>query len=245
MLPSNSNPHSLPSKLNRGESPYHLSPAEYSIVQAKHKIFQDFLVDFSLESGEEISLQERENISGDSDISLTYGEIDFVSIAEIYYTIVNRYGGLPNGTFYDLGSGVGKCIIATAFLCNFQKCVGIEILEGLYEMSRQVKEKYCKEFRKIRDENEGIFEEVSEIEFYKGSFFDYDWRDADLVFANSTCFGNDIMEKIGAVELKVGTLGISFTEVFIGRGWVVLESVKKNMSWGQATVYIQRYIGID
>lgn len=48
----------------------------------------------------------------------------------------------PGGKFYDLGSGTGKPVIAAAILHNFDVCVGIEILEGLYSMSLDVKAAY-------------------------------------------------------------------------------------------------------
>jgi hypothetical protein len=73
--------------------------------------------------------------------------------------------------------------------------------------------------------------------------FDFNWSDASIVFANSTCFGTDMMRRIGGVPLNVGTIGISFTEIYLGDGWIILESIRKTMSWGQATVYIQRYVG--
>ena len=233
------------SRLYKIEQPYQLTTREASLINQKSIIFQSFLAEFTLETGEEISLKERESYIGVSDISLTYGEIDFISIAEIYYTIIHRYGGLPNGIFYDLGSGMGKCIIATALICDFSMCKGIEILEGLYENSQLIYKKYYEEFPKIVEKNPEIFSSMNDIEFLKGSFFNFDWSDAALIFANSTCFGSEMMEQIGSLPLKIGTLGISFTEVFIGEGWIVLESIRKKMSWGQATVYIQRYVGAE
>ena len=40
--------------------------------------------------------------------------------------------------------------------------------------------------------------------------------------------------------MKPGSMGVSFTKPFGHSSWEVLESVKKEMSWGEATVYIQR-----
>ena len=34
--------------------------------------------------------------------------------------------------FYDVGSGSGRGVFAAAFLHDFDKCVGIEILDGLH-----------------------------------------------------------------------------------------------------------------
>ena len=62
---------------------------------------------------------------------------------------IKNYHGKPNkgssgydgvmqgrgGTFYDLGSGSGKMVVAAAMLHNFDLCCGIECLEGLYSIS--------------------------------------------------------------------------------------------------------------
>lgn len=76
--------------------------------------------------------------------------------------------------------------------------------------------------------------------FIVEDFFNWDWTDANFVFANSTCFDEGMMRRIASVPVNSGTLGISFTKNFNEEEWEILESVKKNMSWGEATVYIQR-----
>ena len=138
------------------EQPYNLSILETSIVLDKRNIYDSLVEPFTLERGEEVSLIERESHSGTSGMTLTYGEIDFYSMAEVYYTIENRYGGMPKGIFYDLGSGIGKCVLASALLFPFEKCKGIEILEGLYEISNQLKTKYDNEILTIIQENKHL-----------------------------------------------------------------------------------------
>lgn len=44
--------------------------------------------------------------------------------------------------FYDLGSGVGKAVIAAAILHNFDKCVGIEYLGSLHSLALSLKADY-------------------------------------------------------------------------------------------------------
>lgn len=44
--------------------------------------------------------------------------------------------------FFDLGSGSGKGIFAASMLFPFKKCIGIEILEGLYNISLDMKKEY-------------------------------------------------------------------------------------------------------
>lgn len=231
------------SRMVRMEQPYKLSPLEEQTMNQKLAIFNDLVGSFSLESGEELSLKERECLAGIPDITLTYGEIDFVSICEIFYTINNRYGGLPSGIFYDLGSGMGKAVVAAAMCGQFTVCRGIEILNTLYSISEQVKQKYNRDMPDIIRNNKHLFTKFVDIELSRGNMFDFNWSDASIVFANSTCFGTDMMRRIGSAPLNVGTIGISFTEIYLGDGWIILESIRKTMSWGQATVYIQRYVG--
>jgi hypothetical protein len=66
------------------------------------------------------------------DPTLTYGEVDFVSLGETFLSIENNFGGIPQGKFYDIGSGTGKGCLAAALLYPFDICIGFEILEGLH-----------------------------------------------------------------------------------------------------------------
>ena len=46
------------------------------------------------------------------------------------------------GTLYDLGSGTGKACVAAAILHNFDQCVGVECLEGLFSVSLELLASY-------------------------------------------------------------------------------------------------------
>jgi len=77
--------------------------------------------------------------------NLTYGEVHYKSIAECFRFIRNKYNSFPEGqggTFVDLGSGSGKGVLAAALMHNFDRCIGIEILEGLYKQSVDLKSVY-------------------------------------------------------------------------------------------------------
>ena len=50
----------------------------------------------------------------------------------------------PTGTFYDVGHGAGKGLIAAALSGNFTKIRGVELLDGLYYVSLRLKETYAK-----------------------------------------------------------------------------------------------------
>lgn len=59
------------------------------------------------------------------------------------YSKISEIGPLPNGpVFCDLGSGIGKTLIAASLLFNFSSCHGIELLEALHRGAEWVLESY-------------------------------------------------------------------------------------------------------
>jgi len=65
-----------------------------------------------------------------NDKNLAYGEITCSTLLQIL-TWCNKKQTLQ-GTFYDLGSGSGKCLIAAALSAYFQQVRGVELLDGLF-----------------------------------------------------------------------------------------------------------------
>jgi hypothetical protein len=83
------------------------------------------------------------------------------------------------------------------------------------------------------------------LEVVYGSFFDFDWSDADVVFAHSTCFDDAMMEKLGrmCLGLKPGAVVITFTtELAPGPGLRTVSANEHRMSWGRATVYVHQRV---
>jgi len=156
----------------RRDDEYRLTPEESAILSAKYEIFNEISQDFPVSLGKEVSKKERDD-KNYKETSLTYGEVDFVSIGEIFETINNRYGGIPQGgVFYDLGSGTGKGAIAAAVLHPFQECKGIEILEGLFDISMEFKQKYEEIMPNAVQDHPELFTHQPKVEFILGSFFD-------------------------------------------------------------------------
>lgn len=124
--------------------------------------------------------------------TLTYGELDFEALAAIIYSIKYNHGYLMEGAkFYDLGSGTGKAVIAAACLHSFSTCVGVELLEGLHRVALTHKATW----------DAGETEGRPAVEFLQGSILDWaagDWSDGDVLFANSHCFSEDMMQDISA-----------------------------------------------
>lgn len=229
----------------RKDEPYQPTDEERETLQRKHEVFQEITSEFPVSLGKDAPRKERqERVDLEvPDSTLTYGELDFVSIGEVFQTIKKRYAVIPEGgVFYDLGSGTGKGVITGALLHPFEECRGIELLSGLHGISCQVKEKYDAKFPKAVAENPQVWSSVPKVNMILGDMFEVDWTDASFIFANSTCYSHEMMKQIAEKEVPVGTIALSMTKEFPSNKWQVLESVRKQMSWGEGTVYIQRRV---
>jgi SAM-dependent methyltransferase len=189
------------------------------------ELFGDCTTDYAKKT----SKAERDN-KGLKKASLVYGEISFVSFGIIFLNHLQLKSG---GNFYDLGSGSGRVIFAAEMLHDFQKLVGVEILDGLYEASVGVLQK----FRETRPSSS-----TKRIEFHRADFLEFDWSDGDLVFANSTCFDEQLMTSLGHKGrlLKPGTYFVTLTKQLKSSFFDVVYSKQYRMSWGVATVHIHR-----
>jgi hypothetical protein len=72
---------------------------------------------------------------------------------------------------------------------------------------------------------------------FEGSFTDFDWSNGDVVFANSTCFSDELMADLSvqAEKLKPGAIVVTFTKGMTSKAFEVLERKRYTMSWGPAT----------
>ena len=138
-------------------------------------------------------------------------------------------------------------MIAAALLHDFNMCLGVEILENLVSACHKVLDVW--KWKVIRDVSypEYMTEEKTrtQIDFIHTDATSLDWKAADVVFANSTCFNDALMTKISVKcdELKAGTFVITTTRAIENENFEILEVGKMGESWGEATVFIQRKIG--
>ena len=149
------------------------------------------------------------------------------------------------GIFYDLGSGTGKAVISMSLFCPFKKLVGIEILRGLWDLSMRSRFAYYKNISDnfIKYPQLFNFERINEIEFYNGDFLRQKWTEAAMIFANSTCFSDDLMDKIGIKamnECKEECIMITVSKKIqnLNSDWESYEEFKRMMSWGLGTIFI-------
>jgi hypothetical protein len=194
------------------------------------------------------------------DKSLTYGEVDFFSIG----TILAKEREIPltvsDGTneqqqrrsrglqFYDIGSGTGRAVIAAALLQpeRFEErrtrgkggsvkrggCKGVEILRELHDSGVVACDAAT---------SRTATSAMASVQLMEGDFFsNTEWLSADVVFANSTCFGTDLMSKLSkhAEGMKPGARFISLTIGLTSPEFKLISKQDFLMSWGQATALI-------
>jgi hypothetical protein len=203
------------------------------IAEESLSLFNELMSDTTLEVGKKLSKEERDQKNLNEQKSLIYGEVDFAS----FYRVLRKINVKPGGTFYDLGSGTGKALMAARLTRDFRRCIGIEILEGLHQAAVKVVDKYNANFRQYLNSGQSQHASV-----YEGSFLDHDWTNGDLVFANSTCFDDGLMEKMSkmAEGMAPGSIFVTFTKGLNSSCFEVLERKRYKMSWGPATVFIHR-----
>ena len=120
---------------------------------------------------------------------------------------------------------------------DFSRCVGIEILSGLHQQARVIVDRYNQNFRSLLCAGQNQHASV-----YWSSFLDFDWSDGDVVFANSTCYDDSLMESMAsqAELMKAGSIFVTFTKGLPSKKFELIERKRYRMSWGPATVFIQR-----
>ena len=147
-------------------------------------------------------------------------------VLEICPDLMTEGAAAAGRTFYDLGSGTGRCIFLVSLLYNFRRVVGVELLRALHSESERI-------LRRFRQEEAPLLKSpfATDIEFVRTSFLDHDWSDADVVFANSTCFDDALMKMLAekADFLRPGSIVITITKVLgsdnyeVGSVWCLTE----------------------
>ena len=169
-------------------------------------------------------------------------------MAYIFEYLRKEFGdSIRDGNFYDLGSGTGKGVVSMSLIHPFRKCIGIEYLDALYDLSQEVKQVYDKSIDEKFNAYKQLFtlSRPNKIEFIRGDFLKERWEDTSVMFANSTCFNKELMSAIAAKankECKSGTIIITFTKRLdsLDHEWEFKDGFKRIMTWGIATVYVHK-----
>jgi len=179
-------------------------------------------------NGYTISSEARSKIAR-VDKAYTYGEV----VAESFYQMIHRMSPKKGEVFYDLGSGTGKAIILASLFFEFSKCIGIEILEDLHKISKELLARFHHETASVLTKDPSI------VDFVNADFLQYDFTDGDIFFIHATCFPDELMDKLTKKLrlLKKGARIIMVTKTLESASFREIDHSDEEMGWGKATIY--------
>eukprot|EP00401_Gymnodinium_catenatum_P077146 CAMPEP_0117473264 /NCGR_PEP_ID=MMETSP0784-20121206/8683_1 /TAXON_ID=39447 /ORGANISM="" /LENGTH=328 /DNA_ID=CAMNT_0005267461 /DNA_START=85 /DNA_END=1071 /DNA_ORIENTATION=- len=164
--------------------------------------------------------------------ALTYGEILPASFLDMFAQVGARAGM----KYYDLGSGAGKTVRIASFLGL--DATGIELVEGRHRAA-------CEQLMTKPAAAQAAQMAGGHAKFIFGSFLKYDFSDADMIFADSLTWNDELMAQLTntARKMKPGSFIIShqgfpnptdsnrpcFREV---------KTIKEPTSWTKASSYL-------
>ncbi|GLD96068.1 hypothetical protein PINS_up004746 [Pythium insidiosum] len=193
-------------------------------------VFEDVYRGFGHEYGKELSKDARES-SNNIKSSFVYGEILFFPFAEAIRYVAPQ---LPeHAIFYDLGSGLGKAVIAASLLHPFDQAIGIEALPPLAA---------CADKRLASLRRQHGAATLTDVEFICGDLLTHKWSDGHVIFCHGTCFNDREWSQISlaAEQLPQGAFFLSTSHVLQSALFEVVKSIPFRMSWGTATLYVHR-----
>ena len=160
-------------------------------------------------------------------ISLTFGEVPLSSLA----CILARHVPLTAGdVFADLGSGLGRGVVAALLCHSFSLVVGVELLDCLH----------CAALTVIRRLPPSSTSDTA-VRLVSGDFLDSgDWLSADVVFVNSTCFDCALIERLSerCEQLRLGSRVLTLTNPLRSQQFHAQQLGSYAMSWGAADVWL-------
>jgi SAM-dependent methyltransferase len=173
--------------------------------------------------------------------SLTYGEIDtaafynFLCELPLNKSAASHEKPDKNATglrFLDIGSGTGKPVFAAALLPAFTHCAGIEIVQDLHDSALKAQASLADPSNVVEDQDgdadaahsacddNSLPAVPAPVEFHcNDSFSESDaivtlWRQANVIFAPTTCFTDEMMEALCQrinQDVKPGTVIVTNT----------------------------------
>jgi len=114
----------------------------------------------------------------------TYGEITFDAVEELINEFKEHL--TKKDVFFDLGSGTGKVCVQVA-LRTPAKAIGIELSPTRYQAAQQIKQELL---------NKKILTDKNKLQFFEQNILDADLSNASVIFLCSTCFSEELMQKL-------------------------------------------------
>jgi hypothetical protein len=169
--------------------------------------------------GFDLSHQEKKD---HPNLSLTYGEIEL----ESFLALLSLAKPKAHHIFYDLGSGLGKTVLAAAKTYGFQKSYGIETLKNLHLVAQSKYKQHAPELN---------------IEFIQSDFHDIDWPDADILFINVASFISETWEALSQKLYQKPAPIIITCSKPLKLNIFTIQETKVLCSWGIVPAYIHHH----
>ena len=175
---------------------------------------------------------------------LAYSEARFDGMAglisvmrdELALTALKRGGG----KFVDLGSGVGKALMAAALLHSFDECVGIELLRPLHEAAVAMLDRFDRTARQALPASR---RRVA-VQLVRDDLARIPWLDADVVLCISTTFDATLMSRIAAIsnDMSVGAVFVTTTTRLPSARWAVRQRYEFDLAHGSVTAFVHEKV---
>ena len=185
-------------------------------------------------NGYSVSLQEKQQKIKQKYIeNLIYGEIPFELLYALF--VFEPIKDIMNSRriFYDIGSGIGNAITGSYLIGNFEKCIGIEILDSLYNISKMVESRV-----------KNIYPMVDfEIQFKHGNMLDFDISDGDIILFCCPNKDDKIRFKMEEkfLTLKSNSVIISLIHSFNNKtDFSLITSRMVKSTWGETPMAIYK-----
>ncbi|MDR1494734.1 MAG: hypothetical protein LBI29_01705 [Rickettsiales bacterium] len=162
---------------------------------------------------------------------LIYGEIPLELLYALHILEPTKSSMAGRKVFYDLGSGTGNAVIGSYLIGNFEKYIGIELLDGLYDMSLVAKRNLLKIDKNAEDS----------VIFRHGNILDFDLSDGEVLLFCCPNSDGEIRAKMEEkfLNLKKGAIVLSLIHVFKDmKNFSLLDSQMVRMTWGQTPLMI-------
>ena len=124
------------------------------------------------------ALSRAERVKQDA-LEYVYGEIEFTA----YIALLSLVKPNQETVFYDLGSGVGKAVIACAMVFPVKKCAGIELFQSLHQVATLKHQQLTS--------ISGYETQVNIIQFIQADYLTTDFSDATCIFINASALFGD------------------------------------------------------
>jgi len=138
--------------------------------------------------------------------------------------LLARHSGVAHGTFFDIGSGTGKCVLQAALSGRFDRVVGIEVMHSTHAIAEVL----------LQEFQADILPEIApkhvDVECRRVSLLDdTSWLDAEFVYCCNVAFPDTLTEQIAVVAegMRPGTIIVTVMVPLPSNQFRVLEAYSK------------------